>query len=88
MKKQSVKKSVPRAPRNFFDTPDHPYFHLVNGILTFTIIASITAAVLKTVDSLTPYRLLFATEAIGTGLFGTLLLLTGIMGWKSIKGAR
>jgi voltage-gated potassium channel len=42
----------------------------VNGVLTLTIIASISAAVLETVDSLAPYYLLFAwTEYTAVTIF-------------------
>ena len=54
-----------RFPHNFFDSPDHPAFLIVNGILAFTILASITAAVLETVDSLAAYHLLFSLIEYG-----------------------
>jgi voltage-gated potassium channel len=70
MKKTLKKKGTPQSSRNFFDSPDHPYFRLVNGILTLTIIVSIAAAVLETVDSLTRFRQLFAlTEYTAVAIF-------------------
>lgn len=70
MKMRASKKSTNTLPHNFFDSPDHPAFKFVNGLLTLTIIASIIAAVLETVESLTPFNLLFAgTEYTAVAIF-------------------
>ena len=70
MKKRTTKKNLQRLPQNFFDSPDHPAFRLVNGLLTLTIIASIVAAVLETVTPVTPYHFLFTgTEYVAVTIF-------------------
>jgi len=59
MKKRSSKRNVVRPSHNFFDSPDHPYFRIINGVLTCTIIISCTAVVLETFDSFASYHTLF-----------------------------